>query len=59
MTCFEAGVTGSLRDAPKENGYSAEGWKYRVHIKCMKESTKKAIRTKKLKKGRSSFFNTQ
>ena len=41
----------------KENGYSAEGYKYRVHIKCMKESTKKAISAKKIK-GLNIFINT-
>ena len=33
----------------KEKGYLAEGKKYRVHIKCMEEPTKKAICAKKLK----------
>ena len=41
----------------KENLHSSEGQKYRVHIKCMEESTKKDICVKKLK-GINIFSNT-
>ena len=33
----------------KENRHSAKGQKYRVHIKCMEESTEKVTCVKKLK----------
>ena len=38
----------------KENGYSEEGQKYRVHIKCMDESTKQIkVYPGGLKRGRN------
>ena len=57
MTRFEAGVTGSPEMLLKENGYSAEGQKYRIHIKCIEKSTKKVICAKKSKE-LNNFFNT-
>ena len=41
----------------KENGQLALGQKYRVHIKCMEESTKKDDCVKKFK-GLNNFFDT-
>ena len=39
----------------KENGYSAEGYKYCLQIKCMEESTKNAISANK-NKGTKYFY---
>ena len=57
MTLFEARVTGSPRDSPERKWVPGEGLKHRVHIKCMEDSTKKAICAKKLKR-LNNFFNT-
>ena len=52
---LEADINGSPEMPLKENRYSVEG-SNRVHVKCMEESTKKAICAKKLK-GLLDFFN--
>ena len=52
---LEAEVTGLPRNAPEGNECPTEGWKYRVHIKCMEESTKEAICAKALM-GLDNFF---
>ena len=56
MTRFEAGVT-HQKILLKELGYSVEGQKYRGHVKCTKEASKKAI-CKKIKGTKYIFLNT-